>query len=347
MLGHHSGVVRRVKAVAPQATSVHCSIHREALAIKKMPPDFKTVLDEAVKSVNFIKSRPLQTHLFAVLCGEMGSDHQQLLLHTEVRWLSRGKVLTRLFELRDEVRVFFLDTKFELAHRFSDFEWLAKLCYLANIFSHLNGLNHALQGTAVIMFNVQNKVEATIRKLALWAKRVDQSNYDSFENLSDFLTKEQIQLPITVTNAVKEHLQGLKMQLREYFPIPDVQCSWIENPFARHSEEALAALSAKEQDSLMDLSFDTALKLIFSQKNLINFWLHVASEYPDLADRAVRFLMPFPTTYLCESGFSALVALKTKYRNKLNVEPDLRLRLSSIVPDIKHLVAAMQHQPSH
>ncbi len=223
--------------------------------------------------------------------------------------------------MRDEVRVFFLDSKFELAHRFTDFEWLAKLAYLADIFSHLNGLNLALQGAAVNTFNVQNKVEATIRKLALWAKRVDRSNCDSFENLSDFLTKENMQLPITVTNTVKEHLQGLKTQLREYCPVPDAQCSWIENPFAGHSDETLAALSAKEQDSLLDLSSDTALKLVFSQKHLINFWLHVASEYPDLADRAVKFLMPFPTTYLCESGFSALVALKTKYRNKLNVEP--------------------------
>lgn len=167
------------------------------------------------------------------------------------------------------------------------------------------------------------------------------------KTLSDFLTKEEIQLPITVTNAVKEHLQSLKTQLRNYFPIPDVQRSWIENPFASHSDEALAALSAKEQDSFVDLSSDTALlKLVFSQKHLTNVWLHVASEYPDLSDRAVRFLMPFPTTYLCETGFSALSALKTTYRNKLNVEPDLRLRLSSIVPDIKHLVAAMQHQPS-
>lgn len=347
MLGQHSGVVSRVKAVAPQASSVHCSIHREALAAKKMPLNLKTVLDQAVKAVNFIKSRPLQTRLFSVLCGEMGSDHQQLLLHTEVRWLSRGKVLTRLFELRDEVRVFFLDSKFELAHCFSDFEWLAKLGYLADIFSHLNALNLALQGSAVNMFKVQHKVEGAIRKLAQWDKRVDQSNYDSFENLSDFLTKEERQLPIHVTNAIKEHLQGLKTQLREYFPPLDAQCSWIENPFGVHSDEAIAALSAKEQDSLLDLSCDTALKLVFSQKHLINFWLHVASEYPDLADRAVRFLMPFPTTYLCECGFSALVALKTKYRNKLNVEPDLRLRLSSIVPDIKYLVGTMQHQPSH
>lgn len=168
-----------------------------------------------------------------------------------------------------------------------------------------------------------------------------------FENLSDFLTKEEMQVPVTTINHVKEHLHGLRTKLREYFPIPDVQCSWIENPFASHSDEALAGLSAKEQDNLVDLSCDSALKLAFSQKHLTNFWLHVASEYPELSNRAVRFLMPFPTTYLCETGFSALVALKTKYRNKLNVEPDLRLRLSSLKPDIKHLVSDMQHHPSH
>ncbi|CAK6977302.1 zinc finger BED domain-containing protein 5-like [Scomber scombrus] len=237
-------------------------IHREALAAKKMPLELKTVLDQAVKAVNFIKSRPLQSRLFGVLCGEMGSDHKQLLLDTEVRWLSRGKVLTRLFELRDEVRLFFLNSKFELAHCFNDFEWLAKLAYLADIFSHLNSLNLALQGSAVSVFKVQHKVEATIRKLAQWKKRVDQGNYDSFENISDFLTKEETRLPNTVTNAVKEHLEGLKTQLREYFPALDRQCSWIENPF-EVQDEALAVLSAKEQDGLLDLSCDTALKLAY------------------------------------------------------------------------------------
>ena len=77
------------------------------------------------------------------------------------------------------------------------------------------------------------------------------------------------------------------------------------------------------------------------------FWLKVAKEYPELSDKALKLLVPLPTTNLCDSGFSSLVMLKTKYRNRLNIQPDLRLRLSSLEPDIQKLTSAKQHQPSH
>ena len=52
---------------------------------------------------HWLKGKALNPRLFKALCEEMGIEHTKLLFHTEVRWLSRGKVLTRLFELRDEV----------------------------------------------------------------------------------------------------------------------------------------------------------------------------------------------------------------------------------------------------
>ena len=39
--------------------------------------------------------------------------------------------------------------------------------------------------------------------------------------------------------------------------------------------------------------------------------------------------MPFTLTYLCEAGFSTLLAIKTKVGNKLAVESDLRCALST------------------
>jgi hypothetical protein len=72
MTGKHSGVVGQIKDVAPDAKFVHCSIHREALAARKMPAILKTVLTEAVKVVNFIKSRATNSRLFPILCSEMG-----------------------------------------------------------------------------------------------------------------------------------------------------------------------------------------------------------------------------------------------------------------------------------
>ena len=80
-----------MQAVAPDATWVHCSIHREALAAKGMPNSLKDVLDTTVNMVNFVKARPLNSCVFSALCNDMGSDNVMLLQHTEVRWLSRGK----------------------------------------------------------------------------------------------------------------------------------------------------------------------------------------------------------------------------------------------------------------
>uniref|UniRef100_A0A8C7WRS1 Zinc finger BED domain-containing protein 5 n=1 Tax=Oryzias sinensis TaxID=183150 RepID=A0A8C7WRS1_9TELE len=171
MTGKQKGLVVRIRAVAPPASATHCCIHREQLAVKKMPQCLKSVLDESVKIANKIKAKPLNSRLFKAVCEEMGSEHTKLLFHTEVRWLSRGKVLTRLFELRDEVMLF-LHHSDEL--------------YLADIFSTLNTLNVALQGKTVTIFNVQDKIKATCLKMELWCGRLDRREL-SFPTLADFL----------------------------------------------------------------------------------------------------------------------------------------------------------------
>lgn len=73
-----------------------------------------------------------------------------------------------------------------------------------------------------------------------------------------FLNTELREILTTVAGGI------LRTQLWEYFPALSVQHSWIQSPFVTHNEDAVAGLSSKEQDSLVQLSCDTALKLIFT-----------------------------------------------------------------------------------
>ena len=80
---------------------------------------------------------------------------------------------------------------------------------------------------------------------------------------------------------------------------------------------------------------------------LIEFWCSMLQEYPELAKRALEALIPFPTTYLCEGAMSALVNIKTAYRNLHRVANDMRIALSNIKPRIEELVSKSQEQRSH
>ena len=58
--------------------------------------------------------------MFELLCEDMDADYRRLLLHTEVRWLSKGKALSRVFELREQLQKFLCDRCSPLAEHFSD-----------------------------------------------------------------------------------------------------------------------------------------------------------------------------------------------------------------------------------
>lgn len=77
------------------------------------------------------------------------------------------------------------------------------------------------------------------------------------------------------------------------------------------------------------------------------FWCEQIAPYPNLAMRALKVLVPFTTTYLCETGFSALLNLKSKWRNRLDVSDDMRVALSVTVPRFHVLIAQKQQQISH
>ena len=56
---------------------------------------------------------------------------------------------------------------------------------------------------------------------------------------------------------------------------------------------------------------DSGPKSMFeTTSNLPKFWVKVKAEYPEIATNALKSLLPLPTSYLCEAGFSAVTTRK-------------------------------------
>ncbi|KAH1184856.1 hypothetical protein KIL84_012797, partial [Mauremys mutica] len=57
MTGKYSGVVQKIKAIAPRTIWTQCFLHRGTPAAKDIESDLHSDLNTAVTLVNFIKSK--------------------------------------------------------------------------------------------------------------------------------------------------------------------------------------------------------------------------------------------------------------------------------------------------
>ena len=96
MMGCHSGVIAKIRDVANKDLLItHCILLRENLSAKKLSPESNNVLNGAVKIADDIRGEHC-TRGSLRLCVISCSQHHHLLFHAEVRWLSKGRVFTRL-----------------------------------------------------------------------------------------------------------------------------------------------------------------------------------------------------------------------------------------------------------
>ena len=213
--------------------------------------------------------------------------------------------------------------------------WLMKLAYLADIFTKLNDVCLSLQGKSITVFNVKNKISGFSRKLEFWVECIEKGNVSCFATLSDFQIENNIFIDEDLRTDITQHLRTLKENLQKYFPTSTENIMWVENPFIITAKPD--ALTGSEYESLIEISSESNLKSSFDSVSLTVFWCNISDEYPVLSRRAMRVLLPFTTTYLCETGFSLYTATKTKYRSRLNCSPEMRIQLTTIKPNINRI----------
>ena len=349
MLGCRSGFQTLVKEKSPNVVGTHCIIHRQALMVKTMPDELSHVLDKLIKTVNFIKANALNSRLFAELCKESDSVFENLLLHTRVRWQSKGKVLKRIFVLRKDTHEFLRDVKPDMHKNFSDDHFLMFLSFLVDIFESVNSVNLALQDKEVNVLHCHEKFKAFNMKLSLWHSKLNKKNFASFPYLNEFLDGNELQMSDVILEVMKLHVSILSEEISRYFPNlqeSDKLYRFINFPFGLKLDN-LPSSNNQIQEQFIDMANDGSAKNVHREMCCSDFWIAMAQTYPDLAKMALKVLIPFATTYECEAAFSTLLHIKTKYRNRLDVTNDMRVALCKTSPKIDELIAVKQVHPSH
>ena len=157
-------------------------------------------------------------------------------------------------------------------------------------------------------------------------------------NASAIKLKISLEVPITFENLLKS--------FTNYFPsLNSKQDEWVINPFVSCADDSFTTM---EKEEFIDLKNDVVHKASFSELKLSTFWISLFSEYPELSTKAVRSLLPFGSSYLCELGFSSLTEMKSKKRERLQmIDGEMRVCLSNIEPRITKICLHKQAHTSH
>ena len=122
----------------------------------------------------------------------MDADHLNLLFYTKARWLSRGNVILRVYELREELKEFLrTQNKNEWVTILESSNWVANLCYLSDIFERINVLNRTLQGKDTNMMLFHDKIKGFLATLALLKDKVSHNRFVLFPRLSALMEESE------------------------------------------------------------------------------------------------------------------------------------------------------------
>ncbi|XP_056121755.1 general transcription factor II-I repeat domain-containing protein 2-like [Rhinichthys klamathensis goyatoka] len=347
MTGKKNGLVALVQRKleeenANPAVVLHCIIHQQALCSKCLK--YEHVMSVVLKCVNYIRSRGLQHRQFQAFLAEIESTYGDVLYFTEVRWLSRGNVLKRFFDLRAEVKRFMEDGRMDVPE-FDDPKWVMDLAFLVDITQELNILNLKLQGPGqLITAAAYESVKAFSTKLRLWKTQISAKNLSHFTTCRSLVEQGTGFSGDEYASAIDNLLEEFDQRFADFKSHRDT-FQLFADPFSTDVESVPSVL----QMELIDLQCNSELKTKFREAQgkadkTGQFLRELPPCYPELSKVFSRVMCLFGSTYLCEKLFSTMNFNKCKYRSRLSdahLEAVLRV---STVTSIRANVAQLCEQ---
>lgn len=355
MLGQRIGFVTLCKNddEIPSFTSYHCIIHQQVLCSKILMAD--DVMEIAFKIVNSIRARSLQRRQFRVLLEETEAEHGDLLLHTDVRWLSRGAFLKRFRQLLPEI-IKFLQSKGENVAVLEDEKWLIKLAFLCDITGKLNELNLSLQGKDKTLVDMTSLIKTFKEKIQMHASQLRRGELKNYKHMEEECTHNSNREFQSFAKQLDNLHEEFERRFADFETLEDL-ISFMVFPFNEGIDidsvsikigKLIDAQSVLVEEEIIKLRCDIFLKA--RAFGSTDFWKLMHQEnFPLLRKLALYLTAFFGSTYLCESTFSTMNAIKTKHRSRLTDEhltSCLRIAVSSYTVQHEKLVENMQCQTS-
>uniref|UniRef100_A0A5S6Q8U6 DUF4371 domain-containing protein n=1 Tax=Trichuris muris TaxID=70415 RepID=A0A5S6Q8U6_TRIMR len=166
MLENRREFLAYLKQAVPNVMTVHCAIHRQHLVAKHLSSRLHCSLQYAVTAINKIENKSLNVRLFRKLCDVNNEEYNRLLFHSEVRWLSKGNALNRLYAVFKTVLKFSEEDDVLLYENFEKFQ--GDTAYLADLYFKFNEVNLLSHGDNVNLVKTKRVISALITKLQMF-----------------------------------------------------------------------------------------------------------------------------------------------------------------------------------
>ncbi|KAI7790369.1 putative general transcription factor II-I repeat domain-containing protein 2-like [Triplophysa rosa] len=244
--------------------------------------NWESVMKVVLSCINFIRANGLKHRHFQAFLAELESAHGGVLYHTEVRWLSRGRVLRRFYELLPEINAFLL-TKGKTVPELIDAEWKWDLAFLTD-----------LQGKGKQICDMYSHIKAFEVKIALLVGQVQKQDF-TYLPVTKCLSAEKPVAPFPAEKSV-EALEMLKVEFDVRFRELHVHAKEIrlfQNPAAADIDKALPSY----QFELAELQNCDVLKDAFKPNGLIELYASLPNEtYPNIKRQAMKMSTLFGIT---------------------------------------------------
>ncbi|CAG5012506.1 unnamed protein product [Parnassius apollo] len=215
---------------------------------------------------------------------------------------------------------------------------------------HLNDINLELQEKDKNIVDMMSCINAFKRKWKLLKEEIKNKDCRNFPTL---LLQQNSESFVSYVNEVTKILSEFERRFEDINKMENI-LSFLSYPFTCTNVHEISSSCSNYfnmectalEDEMLKIILDINLKARAGNSHSYSYWSSISEiKYPFMKQIALQITAFFASTYLCESAFSHMKTIKSKYRTRLTndqLTACLHLALTENIPNYENF--AEDHQ---